>query len=133
MNIPEYCDLECSPDWFHGNINRKEAEYRLYNTAKNLGYYGDRLFLVREKNKGKSYVISIYLYNTCSFQHHLFERYPTCFVVNNKLSIYETNLSILVNDLCTFIELGDKINGNNKELCNIVCKYNKNDNSFALV
>ena len=122
MNIPEHGELECSPNWFHGNITRKEAEYRLYNIAKNLGYYGDRLFLVREKNKGISYVISIYLYTTGTFQHHWFERYPNCFVVNNKLSIYETNLSILVNDLCTFTVLGEKINGNNIELCNIVCK-----------
>ena len=64
MNIPEYCDLDCSPNWFHGSIDRIEAELRLYNQAKYLGYYGDRMFLVREKEKGKSYVISIYLYNT---------------------------------------------------------------------
>lgn len=128
MNIPDYCDLDCSPSWFHGNIDRKEAEIRLFSKAKYLGYYGDRLFLIREKSKGKSYVVSLYLYYTGCFQHHLFEKYSWGFLVNNSLVIYETCLSKLVNDLCTFTEIGEKINGNKIPLCNIICEYKKNYN-----
>ena len=129
MNIPEYCDLDCSPEWYHGNISRQQAEARLYQTAINLGYYADRLFLVREKVKGKSVVVSIYKYlsNTC--QHHLFERFKDHYLVNYNLCIYETNLNKLVNDLCIYNEIGYKINGENIPLCNLFCKYIKNNSS----
>ena len=128
MNIPEYCDLECSPDWYHGNINRQQAEERLWKTAKYLGYYADRLFLVREKEKGLSVVISIYKYKTGTFHHHLFQRFGNYYLVNYDLCIFETNLNKLINDLCSYREIGYKITGENIPLCNKYCIYRKHTN-----
>jgi len=133
MNIPEYCDLNCSPDWYHGNINRYQAEERLYNCARNLGIYADRLFLVREKHKGLAIVVSIYKYQTNSFQHHLFEKFKGYYLVNYNFSIYETNLDKLINDLCTYSEIGFKINSENIPLCNKYCIYRKKSNSISIV
>ena len=122
MNIPKYCDLDCSPNWFHGDISRYEAEEKLYSLARYIGQYSDRSFLIREKSPGSVYALSVYKYYTNMIDHYLINKTKNVFIINN-VCINTCNLEHLVYYLSNDIQLCQQIDGEEDRLCKLICRY----------
>ena len=78
--------------------------------------------MVREKEPGKLYVLSIYKYYTHIVDHYLIYQYSNYFVIND-INIYTNNLECLIYYLSHDKELCKKIDGNEDVLCKLVCRY----------